>query len=146
MLQIIVLTYLNRLCLHWIQLEYPRTKGNLTYSFFSTGDNHCTNPLESIACLVRAIQNYSELGLTKLTYFAESHLLQAQKETYIDIYVKEVIGMFMLVSGLSFSLTKLGLKITSYKSIYSIKFNCNFQFGCDEWKRKLLSNRKLHTS
>ena len=134
MLQVIVLTYLNRLCLHWIQLEYPRTKGNLTYSFFSTGDNHCTNPLESIACLVRALQNFSELGLTKLTYFAESHLLQAQKETYINIYVKEVIGMFMLVSGLSFSLTTLGLKTTSYKSIRVSSLIVIFNLGVTNGK------------
>ena len=39
----------------------------------------------------------SELGLTKLTYFATSELNTAEKENYSHIYVKEIIGLFNLV-------------------------------------------------
>ena len=93
-----VLTYINRLCLHWVRLEYPRVKGDMTYSFFTSANNFCENPLDSIACLVRTLQNYSELGLVKLTYFSSSVQSQSMKEFYTKIYVKEVTGMFMLVS------------------------------------------------
>jgi hypothetical protein len=94
-----VLTYLNRLCLHWIQIEFLRVKGELTYSFFSSASSNsfCENPLESIAGLVKTLQNYSELGLTKLTYFSASTMTQTQKQFYQHFFVKEIISMFMLV-------------------------------------------------
>ena len=46
----------------------------------------------------RPFQNLSELGLTKLTYFATSDLNTAEKENFSLIYVKEVIGLFNLVT------------------------------------------------
>jgi hypothetical protein len=40
----------------------------------------------------------SELGLTKLTYYATSDFSQEEKEIYIHVYVKEVTGLFNLVN------------------------------------------------
>lgn len=97
--QLLVLTNLNNLCIHWVQLEYHRVKGQLTYSFFSAKpSNVCKNPLDSIYNLVKTLEQFSELGLMKLIYFSKSSLTQVQKQKYLYIYLSEVISIFMLLS------------------------------------------------
>ena len=90
----------------WANAEISARNGVKKIFYFGGSLSRClgsqTQPFATaksdISNNTRPFQNLSELGLTKLTYFATSDLNTAEKENFSLIYVKEVIGLFNLVT------------------------------------------------
>lgn len=95
--QLLVLTYLNKLCLHWASVEYERCKNSLNGPF-PTANTSCDDPLASIAGLTDAFGQLTESGLCQLVRKQKIPMDAHRQRTNINIYMNEVLSMYMTLS------------------------------------------------